>query len=251
MSSSSGPTGAITATHVRLEVRGPGGERSEFVLTRERATIGRLPELNDIALQPDPDRYVSGRWHCLIERDGHTWRIVDNGSTNGSFLRREAVMHEVRGTEPLIDGDVICILARLREDEEPEYWEITFRNPLQTVRVAGGPVPARLEYDRVQAKLFRIMGTTREEIHELRPQVHRLLRYLLARNRASDDVPVLCSHDELMEEIWQDEPLHTREELNGLIHELRQKVELDPAEPRFVQTVRGLGFRLDPRPRAQ
>jgi DNA-binding winged helix-turn-helix (wHTH) protein len=102
----------------------------------------------------------------------------------------------------------------------------------------------------VQAKLFRIVGAKREEIGELRPQVHQLLRYLLKRNRANNDVPVLCSQDELMEAIWHGEPLHTREELNGLIHELRQKVELDPSKPRFVQTVRRFGFRLDPRPSA-
>jgi hypothetical protein len=241
----------VTQPQARLEVRSPGAERFEFVLADERATIGRLPELNDVALEPDPDRYVSGKWHCLVEREGTAWRVVDNGSTNGTFLRREGVMHEVRGPEPLADGDTICILARLSEDEEPDYWEIVFHNPLQTVPVAGGTVPARLEYDWVQARLFRVAGTSREEIQELRPQVHRLLRYLFKRNRANDEVPVLCSHDDLMEAIWQDEPLHTREELNRLVHDLRQKVELDPKNPRFVQTVSGLGFRLDPRPPAR
>lgn len=248
---SSPATDPVTEPQVHLEIRGPGGQRSEFVLSRERATIGRLPELNDVVLEPDPERYVTGKWHCLVEREASTWRVIDNGSANGTFLRRGGVMHEVREAEPLTDGDVICVLARLSEDAEPDYWEIVFHNPLETVRVAGGVVRARLEYDSVQAKLFRIVGPRREEIRELRPQVHRLLRYLVNRNRANNDVPVLCSHDELMEAIWQDEPLHTRVELNRLIHDLRQKVELDPKNPRFVQTERELGFRLDPRPPAE
>lgn len=231
-----------------LYVHGPGCPDFKVELEGERVTVGRLDGVNDVVLGPDPGRYVSGKWHCLVEREGRSWRVVDNGSTNGTFLRREGAMWEVRSAAELTDGDTICLLATLPEQGEPAYWELLFSNPLQTTPAAAGPRAARLEYDWVQAKLFRIAGAQREEVPELRPQVHRLLRYLLKRNRGNDDAPVLCSHDELIEAVWQDEPLHTREELHGLIHELRQRVELDPSEPRFVQTVRGLGFRLDPRP---
>lgn len=60
---------------------------------------------------------------------------------------------------------------------------------------------------------------------------------------------MLCSRDELKHAIWGDE-LHHRpdEELNGLIFQLRKRVELDSRDPRFVQTVPGLGYRLDSRP---
>lgn len=234
-----------------IEVRHPAGTTETIELDGERVTVGRLPGVNDIVLAPDPERYVSGRWHCLVERDGRVWRVVDNGSTNGTFLRRDERMVEVRDAAALADGDVICILAVLGANTEPGYWELAFRHPTQTVRVEARPGAARLEYDWVSAQLFRITRDGREEIGELRPQVHHLLRYLLSRNRANGEVPVLCSHDELMQAVWEDEPLHTREELNGLIFELRRGVELDPKQPCFVQTVRGLGFRLDSRPSDQ
>jgi hypothetical protein len=238
--------------HPSVEVRAPGGKTTTTVtLTGERATVGRLRGVNDIVLEPDPDRYVSGKWHCLIERDVRGWRVVDNASTNGTLLRRGTHEVEVRDPQALSDGDVICILASLSESAGPSYWELVFRNPAQTVRVAPRPGTARLEYDWVSAQLFRIAGADREEVAKLSPQVHRLLRYMLSRNRANGDMAVLCSHEELMQAIWGDEPLHAREELNGLIFALRGRVELDPKRPRFVQTVRGLGFRLDPRPSEQ
>jgi hypothetical protein len=238
--------------HPSVEVRSPDGESSTIALTGERATVGRLPGVNDIVLAPDPDRYVSGKWHCLIELEGRVWRVVDNASLNGTLLRRGDDEVEVRKAEALSDGDVIRILARLSESAGPSYWELVFRNPVQTMPApgTGRAGTARLEYERASARLFRIVETDREELANLPPQVHRLLRYLLERNRANDDMPVLCSHDELMEAIWGDDPLHSREELNGLIFELRRRIELVPGQPRFVQTVRGLGFRLDPRPTA-
>lgn len=234
--------------HPSLEVRSPGGEVATVGLTAERVTVGRLPGVNDIVLDPDPDRYVSGKWHCLIERDGRVWRVVDNASTNGTFLRRDGRVVEVRDAAALVDGDVICILASLGESAQPSYWELGFRNPAETVRVEARPGVAQLHYDWVAARLFRISRAGREEIADLRPQVHHLLRYLLKRNRANGDVPVLCSREELMHAVWEDDPLHTPEELNGLIFELRRGIELDPKQPRFVQTVRGMGFRLDPAP---
>lgn len=241
-----GPQGDWTCPSI--EVRRSGSEAETVTLTGERATVGRLRDVNDIVLEPDPERYVSGKWHCLIELEGRAWRVVDNASTNGTFLRRGDKLVEVRDAEALLDGDVVCIVASLSETKGPSYWELVFRNPTQTIRVEARPGAAVLEYDWVSARLCRIVGATREEIADLRPQVHRLLRYLLKRNRTNGDVPVLCSHDELMRSVWEDEPLHSREELNGLILELRRCVELDPKHPCFVQTVRGLGFRFDPAP---
>ena len=42
-----------------------------------------------------------------------------------------------------------------------------------------------------------------------------------------------------------DEIGHVEAEVNHLIWELRQKVEINPNEPVFMQAVRGLGYRLE------
>lgn len=87
-------------------------------------------------------------------------------------------------------------------------------------------------------------GPDRQEIRGLRPQEHKLIRYIDQRNRANGGVPVMCSHEELNTAIWGEDTSHTETEVNHLVWELRQKLEPDPKEPRFLQTVRGLGYRL-------
>lgn len=107
-----------------VEVCAPGGTSTTIQLHGERATVGRFPAVNDIVLEPDPDRYVSGKWHCLIERDVRGWRVVDNASANGTLLRRGDHEMEVRDPQALSDGDVICILASLSASADPSYWEL-------------------------------------------------------------------------------------------------------------------------------
>ena len=68
------------------------------------------------------------------------------------------------------------------------------------------------------------------------------------RNRANRNVPVMCPYDDLNEAIWGDEIDHTEAEINQLVWRLRQKIELDPSNPLFLQMVRGLGYRLETRP---
>src|SRR5262245_13320073 len=93
-------------------VSGPNGDAPEtVVLSGPHASVGRLPELNDIGLQPDPERLVSRAGHCTFEREGRVWFVVDGGSVNGTFLRRGGELQRVTGRTALRDGDVVCVLA--------------------------------------------------------------------------------------------------------------------------------------------
>ena len=74
-------------------------------LSGDRVTVGRLPELNDIALEPDPEHLVTRGEHCAFERSGSTWTIVDGGSVNGTFVRRAGELKRVEGRLPLRSGD--------------------------------------------------------------------------------------------------------------------------------------------------
>jgi hypothetical protein len=232
-----------------LEVRGPEGQEFSVELTQDRVTVGRFPQFNDIALEPDPQQLVTRKGHCAIERDPDSWWVIDNASVNKTFVQRGQAVEMVNGRAPVADGDVIRILGRLTETGDAIYWELAFRDPMKTQPADGLPRVAYLEYDWIQAKLFRVEGTFRQEIRGLRPQEHKLIRYMDQRNRANDNVPVMCSYEELITAIWGDEAYgHTEAEVNRLIWELRQKLELDPKEPHFLETVRGLGYRLRTRP---
>lgn len=229
-----------------LDVCGPSGEHFVAELTKNSMSIGRFELYNDIALEPDPQQLVTRKVHCTVERDIDGWWVIDNGSVNGTFLLRDGVMVQVDGRALLEEGDCIHILGMLTEAGEPVYWQLTFSDPMGT-RPAGRrritPL-AYLEYDWLQAKLFRIEGGTRQEISNLRPQEHKLIRYMDQRNRANGNMPVMCTFEELQTALWGDEVLHTEAEINYVIFGLRKKLEPDQKQPQFLETVRGLGYRL-------
>ena len=54
------------------------------------------------------------------------------------------------------------------------------------------------------------------------------------------------TRDELIDLLWPHRELSDSRTLDTHIHRLRAKLEPDPSNPRFIVTVRGVGFRIDP-----
>ncbi len=54
------------------------------------------------------------------------------------------------------------------------------------------------------------------------------------------------TRDELIDLLWPDRYLSDSRTLDTHIHRLRAKLEPDPADPQYIVTVRGVGFRIDP-----
>src|SRR5579859_2741387 len=232
-----------------IDVTGPEGQQFRVELAKDRMAIGRFQQFNDIALEPDPQQLITRKGHCAVERDPHGWWVVDNGSVNRTFIRQGAAVQVVVGRAPLIDGMSIRILGKLTETGQPVYWELTFNDPFGTRPATVMLKIDFLEYDWIQAKLWRSEGPDRTEVRDLRPQEHKLIRYMDQRNRANGNVPVMCTYEELIVAVWGEEPYHTEADINHLVWELRQKLEPDPKNPQFLETVRGLGYRLVTRPR--
>ncbi len=53
------------------------------------------------------------------------------------------------------------------------------------------------------------------------------------------------TRDELIDKLWPDRNLSDTRTLDTHVHRLRSKLEPDPANPRYLITVRGVGFRID------
>jgi len=233
---------------VEVVVSGPDGAPLEsLTLSGSRVTVGRLPEANDIALQPDPERLVTRAAHCTLERDGARWLVVDGGSVNGTFVRRHGELQPVRGRRTLHDGDVICVLASVAETGERRYFELAFggsEGDSQATRAVPGRETAVecLHYDSDGARLVLVRGDERHEI-PIRAQAHRLVKYMAEQNAARGGVPALCTHDDLMHAVWADEPMHTRVELAKLVWELRKKLEPFGAA-HLIENERRLGYRI-------
>jgi DNA-binding response OmpR family regulator len=76
---------------------------------------------------------------------------------------------------------------------------------------------------------------------DLTPQEFNLLAYLI------DNADRTVSPKELVRAVRHYEPDHmyeAREIIKWYIHRLRRKVEPDPAKPRYILNVRGVGYRL-------
>ena len=74
---------------------------------------------------------------------------------------------------------------------------------------------------------------------ELTPLEFKLLG-VFARNRGR-----VLSRDQLIQDAWGGQTFVTERAVDGHIVSLRRKIEADPAQPRFLISVRGLGYRFD------
>ena len=64
---------------------------------------------------------------------------------------------------------------------------------------------------------------------------------------------VVCEKDDLIRSVWPEDRILERgvrdDSLAQLIRRLREKIELDAANPRYIRTVPGRGYRFDPEPK--
>jgi DNA-binding response OmpR family regulator len=72
----------------------------------------------------------------------------------------------------------------------------------------------------------------------LSPKEYELLKLL-----ASEPGRVF-SHQEIIAAVWQNKPFITSSDVTKYIYLLREKLEDDPANPRYILTVRGFGYKL-------
>jgi hypothetical protein len=241
-------------------VHAPDGSSFAVALHPGRVQIGRPAPGHDpdIVLEPDPERWV-GRLHCVLEFDTGAWWLVDNGTVNGTFLRRHDSVERVEGRVRLRANDVIRILGGMDSDDGGlRYWELTLLDPhatTQAPRPPRRPAPPPeggwtcVEYDWAQARLYRRDGDRREEVEGLSPLLHKLVRHMAGAGDGG--APVACTHAELIEAVWgtgDGTPFgFTTEHLRDLVSELRKRLEPGRArgEPsRLLETIPGIGYRL-------
>ena len=73
---------------------------------------------------------------------------------------------------------------------------------------------------------------------DLAPKEFQILKHFLQSPRR------VFSRQEMLNEVWGEGYALEEHALDVHIHSLRQKIEADPANPRFLLTVRGVGYKL-------
>ena len=107
--------------------------------------------------------------------------------------------------------------------------------PTATAPTAGVVTVGRLSLDLGQHRL------TKDGEHvPLTPKEFKILA-ALAR-----DPGMVLSREQLVEEAWGREFVGETSSITVFIKKLRAKIEDDPTEPRIIETVWGIGYRLDP-----
>ncbi len=158
------------------------------------------------------------------------------------------VLKEIRKRS---DRPVILITALGRLDDKvkglslgaddyigkPFAWE-EVRARISAVMRRYRPISPEIEIDEA-GKEVRVRG---RRIHLSRKE-YRLLKLL-----ASEPGRVF-SHDEIIAHLWAPGSYATPQDVQKYVYLLRKKIEDDPANPEFITTVRGFGYRFSSFPR--
>ena len=84
------------------------------------------------------------------------------------------------------------------------------------------------------AKIVTVDGDT----VSLTPKEYDILRFLM------QNAGTVFSPSEIYRRVWDDVPLNATGAIAVHIRHLREKLEPEPGRPRFLQTVRGIGYKL-------
>jgi DNA-binding response OmpR family regulator len=124
----------------------------------------------------------------------------------------------VKPVEPrVLDARIRAVLRRMARAGSPaETWgDLVIDRESLIVRRAGQPVP-------------------------LTPTELRLLLVLSGSPRQ------VFSRDQLLDLVWEQGYLGDSRLVDACVQRLRAKIETDTSEPRYIQTVRGFGYRFGP-----
>jgi two-component system KDP operon response regulator KdpE len=110
---------------------------------------------------------------------------------------------------------------------------------LRRTETARGQSTGVIEVDdRLKIDFDRREVWVEGELVKLRPTEYRLLYHLV------QNAGWVISHDQILAKVWgyeyQDEPHYVRLYVNYL----RQKLEEDPSNPKYILTERGVGYRF-------
>ncbi len=124
--------------------------------------------------------------------------------------------------------DLRELIARIRALLRRAYGELS--------EVSQGE---KISFDQIEIDLERFSVTRYGEPVYLTPTEFRLLRYLVSH----PDRPL--SREALIEAIWgYDSDIGSDRTVDVHIRHLREKLETDPADPRWIVTVRGIGYKF-------
>jgi DNA-binding response OmpR family regulator len=119
---------------------------------------------------------------------------------------------------------VARVRALLRRRRRPDASPAGHRPPLQAGPLVVDPARRQARIDDREIELT---------VHEFE------LLYVLASNRG-----IVFSREALMQRVWGEDTYITERSVDTLVKRVRRKIESDPANPQFILTVWGTGYKF-------
>jgi DNA-binding response OmpR family regulator len=216
----------------------------------------------------EDDRAVREGLQLALRRQGHTIHAAESGEEGLTRLRAEAPDIVVLDLMlPGIDGFEVC--RRIRASGDVPIIMLTARS--DDFDIVGGleagaddyvvkPVQPRVLDARIRAVLRRTGAERCEQEKHGKLVIDRAalvitkdgaqisltpteLRLLLELSGTPGRV---LSRQQLLEAVWEHDYLGDSRLVDACVQRLRSKIEDNAAEPLYVQTVRGFGYRFGP-----
>lgn len=217
----------------------------------------------------EDDPAVRQGLELALRRLGHEVRLAETGEAalNGISAAAEMDVVVLDVMLPGVDGFEVC--RRLRRDTDVPVIMLTARGDDFDIVVgleAGAddyvvkPVQPRVLDARIRAVLRRITraSTPPETYGEL--VIDRSSLTVLLSGREISLTPTelklllvlsgsprqVFSREQLLGLVWEHDYLGDSRLVDACVQRLRAKIETDTSQPRYIQTVRGFGYRFGP-----
>jgi DNA-binding response OmpR family regulator len=117
---------------------------------------------------------------------------------------------------------------------------------LRRAQPAAAPVseaPDLVRFGPVTVDLRRYTATSAAGVREMPAKAIAILRELIRQSGC------VVSRDALIDAVWGQDEFINQRTVTNLVVKLRQAIEPDPDQPRYLKTVHGVGYRLDVDPK--
>ena len=97
----------------------------------------------------------------------------------------------------------------------------------------------KLEFDGMKIDMEERSVATENGVFTLPPKEFDLLLYC-AKHQGK-----ILTKQQIYEEVWGEEYFYDDSNIMAIISRLRKKIEVNPSSPKYIQTVKGIGYRFN------
>jgi two-component system phosphate regulon response regulator PhoB len=226
--------------------------RHRIFVVEDEEDIARLIRHNLQAAGYDVQIFLSGSAvvaHALREQPSLFLLDVMLPGMDGFDLCRQ-----IRLTSALAKTPVIFLTAKTDESDRVKGLELggddyivkpfsprelvaRIRTVLRTQRETPPPEVLRIGDLEIDASSMTVRVEGRTVLTTVRE--FRLLEYLAAHRGR------VFTRDQLLDAVWKETAFVTPRSVDVYVRRLREKIESDPRHPRYLKTLRGVGYRLE------